>query len=126
MRKIIILLVLLLAGTGLLLIFVLSGERTAGNRQLVSLAHIWGGLFFLVLFPLYAWDHVSGNRRWLKKPALVTFSGGGQLLAALVLILSGVVLLLYGVEVWPQVRLLHHLLTYALLVVLGLHFLSPK
>ncbi len=126
MRRIVVVLVIALTVSGVALGF--GGPLGLGRelRQLLSIVHTWAGWFFLVLFPLYAWDHIRANRQWLRVPALVTFSGAVQALAAAVLILSGLVLLAYGVEAWPLVRRLHHWLTYVLAGALTLHFLSPK
>ncbi len=126
MRKIVVALIVLLALTGLLLVFAEQLGLPAPRINLVALAHIWLGLFFSVLFPLYGWDHVKANRHWLRAVSLVTFSGATQAVAGTVLLLSGVLLLLYDVEVWPRVRVLHHGLTYLLGASLTLHFLSPK
>lgn len=126
MRKIVVGLVGLLTLTGVLLTAARIWELELPGNKLVSLGHIYGALFFMVIFPLYAWDHVTGNKRWLKRMRGVTVSGAVQLASALGLILSGVVILLYGGEVWPVMRGWHHLLTYVLAGSLALHFLSPK
>ncbi len=126
MRKIVLILTALLAATGLALTFYAAMGLDPGWRKGLSLAHIWGGVFFLVMFSLYAWDHISANRRWLRRTAPVTFTGVAQAAAAAVIILTGLVLLLYGNVAWPLLRAAHHWLTYLLLASIGLHFLSKK
>ena len=126
MRKLVIALVLILGVSGLVLVFGAPGRTGAGWAKFVSLTHIWLGFFFLVLFPLYAWDHISHNRAWLRRVGGVTLSGAVQTVCAALLILTGVVLLLYGDQVWPRLRFAHHVLTYPLLASIGLHFLSRK
>ena len=126
MRKIVLILTAFLSLTGLVLTFYAAAGFDPGWRKAASLAHIWGGVLFLVMFSLYAWDHVMANRHWLRIPALVTFTGAWQTLAAAVLMATGIVLLLYGNVAWVMLRNLHHWLTYALLASITLHFLSRK
>ena len=125
MRKLILLLILLLTVSGVWIVFGTQGAES-GWAKALYLTHIWGGLFFAVVFPMYVWDHVSANRAWLRVAAWVTVSGTGQLASGAVLILSGIVLLLYGDQAWQGLRDLHHWLTYPLLGLLAVHFLSPK
>jgi hypothetical protein len=126
MRRIVIGTVIVLSVTGLALILPKLWGLVLPQAQAVSLVHIWGGLFFLVIFPLYAWDHVGANRRWLRRAVPLTFSGAVQIGSGTLLILSGVVLLVYGSQAWAWARTLHHLLTYLLAASLLLHYLSPK
>jgi formate hydrogenlyase subunit 3/multisubunit Na+/H+ antiporter MnhD subunit len=126
MRRALLILIGALAVTGVPLVLAAAGEEAPGWRKALALLHIWGGIFFLVVFPLYAWDHVRANRVWLRCLASVTVSGTTQLLAGTLLILTGVLLLLYQRESWPVLRALHHTLTYVLIASIGVHFLSPK
>ena len=126
MRKIIVVLVALLALTGSAIVAARLYDFVLPGRKLNSLLHIYGGFFFLVLFPLYAWDHVRANRHWLSRLSGVTISGTLQLAAALVLLLTGIVLLLYGEYAWDWSRWLHDWLTPLLALALVLHYLSPK
>jgi hypothetical protein len=126
MRKLVVLLTLVLSASGILLVLLRQLAPEAEWVKWFSLLHTWGGNFYLVLFPLYAWDHISTNRAWLRVPALVTASGMVQTLAAALLMATGVLLLLYGSGVWPSVRLTHHWLTYVLGGALLLHTLSRK
>ena len=74
MRKLIVLSCVFLILSGILLaypgIFPWAEESTA-----VSLLHIWAGIFFIVIFPLYSWDHIKGHSERLKKISLVTLTG---------------------------------------------------
>ena len=126
MRKIVIVMTVVLTVSGWILAFpgLVGGWMNEG--RMVALVHLWVGLFFLVAFPLYAWEHIGKNRRWLRRAALVTFSGSLQTLAAVVLILSGIVLFLYGLQAWATVRWLHHWSTYLLAAALLLHFFARK
>ena len=126
MRKIVVILVALLCLTGLAIgLARIAGVELPG-RKITSLAHIFLGLFFVVIFPLYAWDHVMARTSWLKRLSGVTLSGSVQLVSAIVLIFTGMVVLLYGGEVWPQMLAWHHGLTYALAAALLAHFFSDK
>ena len=138
MRKIVVAMTVLLTCTGLLLAFggVIGLEIGVGNGtgngtgkgivKWLSIAHIWGGLLFLVIFPLYAWDHISTNRAMLRRFVPLTLSGVIQTTSAVALILTGVVLFLYGAQAWLALRQWHHWLTYPLAGALMLHFLLPK
>jgi hypothetical protein len=131
MRKIVLIMIAGLTLTGLPIAYGwIAGTSVASGRggweQAGALAHLWGGVFFIVIFPLYAWDHITTNRRWLSRLAGVTVSGLGQLTVGVLLILSGVLLFLYGDQVWRALRVFHHWLTYPLLAALAAHFLSPK
>ncbi|MBI4083187.1 MAG: hypothetical protein HY423_11315 [Candidatus Lambdaproteobacteria bacterium] len=126
MRKLLLAIIAILGASGVALVMLPARSTEPGWAKSLSLLHIWGGYFFIVAFPLYAWDHVARNRAWLRVAALVTFTGTVQLLSGAVLILTGIVLLLYGNASWPALRSAHHLLTYLLLVSVALHFLSPK
>lgn len=131
MRKIVVSLFLLLTVTGLPIAFqgVVFGEGSPvgeGTQRFLSLVHYWGGLMFLVMFPLYAWDHIGGHLRWLRRARLVTFSGGLQTVAAGLLMLSGLVIIAYGEQAWQFARDLHHWLTYPMAASVGLHYLADK
>ena len=126
MRRIVIVLSAVLAVTGLLLGFGGPLGLVRDVTRALSLAHYWLGLLFLVMFPLYAWDHIRANRHWLTALRLVTLSGALQTLAAALLMLSGVVLIVYVREAWPAVRSLHHALTYVLAASVGVHYLARK
>lgn len=126
MRKLVVLLTVLLGASGVLLVLLRQVAPAAEWVKWFSLLHTWGGNFYLVLLPLYAWDHISTNRAWLRVPSLVTATGIVQTLAAALLMGSGVLLLLYGGGVWSGVRLTHHGLTYVLGAALLLHALARK
>jgi len=126
MRKIVLVLTAFLAATGLVLTFYAAAGFDPAWRKWASITHIWAGVFFLVMFTLYAWDHISANRHWLRIPALVTFTGAAQTGSAVVIMLTGIVLLLYGNVAWDVLRNFHHWLTYALVASIVLHYLSRK
>ena len=126
MRKIVLALIAVLTVTGLPIAYGWIASAHGGWEKITVLAHIWAGVFFLVAFPLYAWDHIGTNRRWLRRVAGVTASGLVQGTAGALLILSGVLLLLYGEQVWLALRGFHHWVTYLLLLALAAHYLSPK
>jgi heme/copper-type cytochrome/quinol oxidase subunit 3 len=126
MRKLVVTATLLLAVSGLLLAFAQPAGIEAGARKLAALAHIWLGVAYLVIFPLYAWEHVMKNRRWLAVLRAVSVSGVLQLTSGIVLLLTGIVLLAYGGALLRGIRAAHHGLTYPLLAALLWHWLSPK
>jgi len=126
MRKLVVLATLLLAATGLWVTFAQGTDPQAGVQKAVVLGHIWIGVAYLVIFPLYAWDHVSTNRRWLKVLRPLTVSGVVQLAGGSVALLTGLVLLAYGGAYLRGLRDLHHWVTYPILGALAWHWLSPK
>ncbi len=126
MRKAVLILTAVLAASGLLLTFFAPLQLDPSWRKWASLLHIWGGVLFLAVFTLYAWEHIPANRHWLRIAAQVTFTGITQTGAAVLLMVTGIVLLLYGNAAWGLLRDLHHWLTYALAVSIILHVLSSK
>ena len=100
-------------------IFPWAEESTA-----VSLLHIWAGIFFIVIFPLYSWDHIKGHSDRLKKISLVTSTGVLQFFTGMGLIVSGIPLLLYGADVLEFPRYIHLILTFVLALSLILHKIS--
>ena len=102
-------------------IFPWAEESTA-----VSLLHIWAGIFFIVIFPLYSWDHIKGHSERLRKISLVTATGLVQFFAGMGLIISGIPLLLYGVDVLEFPSEIHLILTFVLAISLILHKISEK
>jgi len=125
-RKLVVLATLLLALSGLLLTFAQLTDPQAGARKAVALAHIWVGVAYLVIFPLYAWDHIRTNRRWLTVLRALTVSGLTQLTGGIVLLATGLVLLAYGGAFLRGVRDVHLWATYPLVAALAWHWLSPK
>ncbi len=126
MRKLVVLATLVLAATGLPITFAHLTDPVAGLQKAVALAHIWVGVAYLVIFPLYAWDHVSANRRWLKVLRSLTVSGVVQLASGIFALLTGLVLLAYGGAFLRGLRDVHHWVTYPILAALLWHWLSPK
>lgn len=126
MRKLVVTSTLLLALSGLLLTFGQLPGTEAGARKAVALAHIWLGVAYLVVFPLYAWDHIRTNRRWLTVLRALTVSGLAQLAGGIVLLATGLVLLAYGGPILRGVSGVHLWATYPLLAALAWHWLSPK
>ena len=102
-------------------IFPWAEESTA-----VSLLHIWAGIFFIVIFPLYSWDHIKGHSDRLRKISLVTSTGVLQFFSGMGLIVSGIPLLLYSADVLEFPRDVHLILTFVLALSLILHKISEK
>jgi hypothetical protein len=125
-RKIVIGLIVLLSISGLLVGYGGALRLPRDVTRPLSLVHDWAGLMFLVMFPLYAWDHIRLNRRWLTVPRLVTVSGALQALAGALLMLSGLVLLAYGVATWGFARSTHLWLTWFIAASVLLHYWAPK
>ena len=92
----------------------------------VSILHIWAGIFFIVIFPLYSWDHIKGHSDRLRKISLVTATGVLQFFAGMGLIISGIPLLLYSAGVLEFPRDVHVFLTFVLALSLILHKISEK
>ena len=125
MRKLVVLSCVFLILSGIMLaypeIFPWAEESTA-----VSLLHIWAGIFFIVIFPLYSWDHIKGHSDRLRKISLVTATGVLQFFAGMGLIISGIPLLLYSTDVLEFPRYIHFILTFVLALSLILHKISEK
>ena len=125
MRKLVVLSCVFLILSGILLsypeIFPWAEESTA-----VSLLHIWGGIFFIVIFPLYSWEHIKGHSDRLGKICLVTLTGILQFIAGMGLIISGIPLLLYSADVFEFPSDIHLILTFVLALSLILHKISEK
>ena len=125
MRKLVVLSCVFLILSGILLaypeIFPWAEESTAA-----SLLHIWAGIFFIVIFPLYSWDHIRGHSNRLKKISVVTATGILQFFSGMGLIFSGIPLLLYSADVIDFPREIHLILTFVLALSLILHKISEK
>ena len=125
MRKLVVLSCVFLILSGIMLaypeIFPWTKESTA-----VSLLHIWAGIFFIVIFPLYSWDHIKGHSDRLRKISLVTATGVLQFFAGMGLIISGIPLLLYSADVLEFPLYIHLILTFVLALSLILHKISEK
>ena len=125
MRKLVVLSCVFLILSGIMLvypeIFPWAEESTA-----VSLLHIWAGILFVVIFPLYSWDHIKGHSDRLGKISLVTATGVLQFFAGMGLIISGIPLLLYSADVLEFPRDIHLILTFVLALSLILHKISEK
>ena len=126
MRKIVLFMIAALTLTGMPIAYGWLAASRGGWERAAVLFHLWGGVFFLAIFPLYAWDHVSTHRRWLSRVRQVTASGLVQLVTGALVALSGVVILLYGEHAWRVLRDFHHWVGYPLLLALGAHFLASK
>ncbi len=90
------------------------------------LLHLWLSWLFLVVLPLYAWEHVRQQKHWLKVFRLTSISGVIQLLSAVVLIASGLLLFLFDPGIWPLLRDLHYQATFVLLLGLVAHRMASK
>ena len=112
MRKLVVLICIFLIISGLLLSFP-EWNLWFEHEELLVLFHIWLGLFFMVIFPMYAWDHIRTHRHRLKSLTPVSFTGGSQLMAGIGLILSGLILLLYSPGGLRLASDSHEILTHA-------------
>ena len=120
MRKLVVLICIFLIISGLLLSFP-EWNLWFEHEELLVLFHIWLGLFFMVIFPMYAWDHIRTHRHRLKSLTPVSFTGGSQLMAGIGLILSGLILLLYSSGGLRLASDSHEILTYVLILTLIFH-----
>lgn len=124
MRKLVIWSCLLLTGSGL---FLTAAHFWEWERfTAVALGHIWLGFFFIVIFPMYSWDHIRGHASRLREGSWLTLSGILQLASGLGLILTGLILLLWGADSFDLPRELHIGLTVLLSLALLTHFRAPK
>tara|TARA_Y100001970_G_C14218841_1_gene851334 strand:+ start:1510 stop:1818 length:309 start_codon:yes stop_codon:yes gene_type:complete len=98
----------------------------AENSSAIYLLHIWAGFFFLVIFPIYSWDHIRNHIKRLKDISILTVSGIVQLITGVGLIISGIPLLIFGSEVFNFLEIIHFFLTFVLPVSLILHKFSRK
>ena len=125
MRKLIVLICVFLIISGLLLSFP-EWNLWLEYQELLVLFHIWFGFFFMVVFPMYAWDHIRTHRKRLKTLSLISLTGGVQFLTGIGLIFSGLILMLYGSEGLILASNSHELLTYALILTLTFHSRSSR
>ena len=125
MRKLIVLICVFLIISGLLLSFP-EWNLWLEYQELLVLFHIWLGFFFMVFFPMYAWDHIRTHRQRLKTLSLISLTGGVQFLTGFGLIFSGLILMLYGSEGLILASNSHELLTYALILTLIFHSRSSR
>ncbi|HCP33817.1 MAG TPA: hypothetical protein DIT94_05480 [Deltaproteobacteria bacterium] len=125
MRKLIVLICVFLIISGLLLSFP-EWNLWLEYQELLVLFHIWLGFFFMVVFPMYAWDHIRTHRQRLKTLSLISLTGGVQFLTGIGLIFSGLILMLYGSEGLILASNSHELLTYALILTLIFHSRSSR
>ncbi|MBF0287865.1 MAG: hypothetical protein HQM14_08605 [SAR324 cluster bacterium] len=80
----------------------------------------------MVIFPMYAWDHIQTHRNHLQHVSWISSSGVLQLFSGLGLIGSGIVLLLYGSNKLMLSTEVHFILTFVLTGSLIAHFLIKK
>jgi len=125
MRKLVVLICIFLIISGLLLSFP-EWNLLFEHEELLVLFHIWLGLFFMVIFPMYAWDHIMTHRHRLKSLTPVSFTGGSQLITGIGLILSGLILLLYSSGGLRLASDSHEILTYVLILTLIFHSRSSR
>ena len=125
MRKLVVLICVFLIISGLLLSFP-EWNLWLEYQELLVLFHIWFGFFFMVVFPMYAWDHIRTHRKRLKTLSLISLTGGVQFLTGIGLIFSGLILMLYGSEGLILASNSHELLTYALILTLTFHSRSSR
>ena len=125
MRKLVVLICVFLIISGLLLSFP-EWNLWLEYQELLVLFHIWLGFFFMVVFPMYAWDHIRTHRQRLKTLSLISLTGGVQFLTGIGLIFSGLILMLYGTEGLILASNIHELLTYALILTLIFHSRSSR
>ena len=125
MRKLVVLICVFLIISGLLLSFP-EWNLWLEYHELLVLFHIWLGFFFMVVFPMYAWDHIRTHRQRLKTLSLISLTGGVQFLTGIGLIFSGLILMLYGSEGLILASNSHELLTYALILTLIFHSRSSR
>ena len=125
MRKLVVLICVFLIISGLLLSFP-GWNLWLEYQELLVIFHIWFGFFFMVVFPMYAWDHIRTHRQRLKTLSLISLTGGVQFLTGIGLIFSGLILMLYGSEGLILASNSHELLTYALILTLIFHSRSSR
>ena len=125
MRKLVVISSVFLIFSGIVLaypkLFPWAEESSA-----IFLLHIWAGLFFLVIFPIYSWDHIKGHAKRLRELSLITSSGIIQLISGFGLIISGIPLLIFDNTVFELPKIVHLVLTFILAVCLILHKVSKK
>ena len=125
MRKLVVLICVFLIISGLFLSFP-EWNLWLEYQEFLVLFHIWLGFFFMVVFPMYAWDHIRTHRQRLKTLSFISLTGGVQFLAGIGLIFSGLILILYGSEGLLLASNSHELLTYALILTLIFHSRSSR
>lgn len=128
MRKLVVWSCVFLIISGLDLHYKVLLEELAelSGFSVISALHIWTGIFFTVIFPMYAWDHIQKHREHLQRLSWISISGAIQLLSGIGIIGSGLVLLLYGSNKLMFSTELHFILTFVLAGSLVAHFFTKK
>lgn len=125
MRKLVVGSCIFLIVSGLILHYQNAFEAMTGY-SFISALHIWLGIFFIVIFPMYSWDHIRARKKHLKKISLLSISGVTELGTGIGLILTGIILLLYGTNKLGISTELHFILTFFLAGSLILHRVIKK
>ena len=120
MRKLTVLICIFLIFSGLLLAYP-EWLSLGDHEKIAELVHIWLGLIFMVVFPIYSWDHIRSHRQRLKIISQISISGGIQLMTGTGLIVTGIILLLYSADTLSLPAEVHELLSYVLVGTLILH-----
>ena len=120
MRKLTVLICIFLIFSGLLLAYP-EWFSLGDHGKITELVHIWLGLIFMVVFPIYSWDHIRSHRQCLKIISRISISGGIQLMTGTGLIVTGIILLLYSADSLSLPAEIHEILTYVLVGTLILH-----
>ena len=128
MRKLILVIIIFLSFSGFsisLFDFYFLNRSSIDNQIFVwlfSIGHIWAGLVFIVLFPMYVFDHLKYKKPYLKLIKFRTLTGYIQLLSGIILIFSGILLLLYGENSWNVAKQAHFILTFIFLISITSHY----
>jgi hypothetical protein len=74
---------------------------------------------------MYAIDHLKTHRKRLRKFSWTLISGSLQLFSGIGLVISGIIMLLWGSELRLP-ALIHYLLTFTIIAGLVAHWCIPK
>ena len=121
MRCVLLILVVVLVVSG----FCLAWTPPEKGFSLPLIVHLWAGLFFMAVFPLYAWEHIKQRQAFLKHFAIAS-SGILQCIAGGVLIITGILLFLYESNQLKLIQKLHFHWTWGLLVIFTCHFITVR
>ncbi len=121
MRRLVLILTFCLVISG----FWLAWKPPKPGFSLPLIFHLWAGFFFILVFPVYAWEHIKERRAFLRYFTIAS-SGMLQCMAGGVLIMTGVLLFLYEDNQLDWVQSLHFHWTWGLLVIFIYHVIAVR
>lgn len=96
------------------------------GEEVIAWVHLILGFFYSVAFMLFAYDHVTANKKILLTAHPRNLTGMLQLLSGLIVLLTGFVIYLYGSQRMTPLSEIHLGATIIFMLSLLIHFRSNK